>query len=137
MKKLLFVIFAIGLFLAACSNQPNTPVTGTWNVVSYGSASNPKTALPDLNRSLIFDKKGNFSGNVGCNSFSGTYTIDGTKIAFQPKVSTKLTCPPDVIMKQEQAILDVLNGSADFKIDDRYLTITNNDEVVMMEVGGN
>lgn len=135
MKKTLFAILAAGLFLTACSTQPGTPVTGTWQVVSYGSAANPTPALPDLNRSVIFDKEGEMTGNVGCNSFRGPYTIEGTKITFEPVTSTKLNCPPDVIMKQEQAILRILSGSVDFKIDHRYLTITNGDEVLVLEVG--
>jgi heat shock protein HslJ len=137
MKRVLFVIFVAGLILAACATQPGTPVTGTWNIVSYGLASNPTPALPDLDRSVIFDGDGKISGNVGCNSFSGTYAVDGTKITFQPMVSTMLACTPDLIMKQEQATLRILSGSADFKIEGRYLTITNNSETLVMEAGGN
>lgn len=137
MKRVLFVIFAAGLILAACATQPSTPVTGTWDVVSYGPASNPTPALPDLNRNVIFDGDGIINGNVGCNSFKGTYAIEDTKITFQPMVSTMLNCPPDLIMQQEQAILKILSGSADFKIEGRYLTITNNDEILMMEFSGN
>ncbi len=137
MKKVLFVIFVAGLILAACATQPSTPVTGTWDVISYGPASNPTPTLPDLNRSVIFDGDGTINGNVGCNSFKGTYTIEGTKITFQPMVSTMLACPPDSIMQQEQAILKILNGSADFKVEGRYLTISKNDETLVMEFNGN
>ncbi len=136
MKKTLFTIFVAGLLLAACSTQPGTPVTGSWQVVSYGPVSNPTPTLPDLNRSVIFDKDGKLSGNVGCNSFSETYALEGTKITFQPVTSTQLSCPPEVIMQQEQAIRRVLSGSAEFKLEDGYLTITNNDEALVM-VGEN
>ena len=138
MKKISFVIFVAELILAACTTaQPGTPVTGTWHIVSYGPASNPTPALPDLDRSVIFDGDGNISGNVGCNSFSGTYAIEDTKITFQPMVSTMLACTPDMIMKQEQATLRILSGSADFKVEGRYLTITNNNETLVMEFSGN
>ena len=137
MKRVLFVIFVTGLILAACASQPTTPVTGTWDVVSYGSASNPTPALSDLNRNVIFEGDGIINGNVGCNSFKGTYVIENTKITFQPMVSTMLNCPPDLIMKQEQAILKILSGSADFKVEGRYLTITNNDETLLMEFSAN
>ena len=137
MKRVLFLIFMTGLILTACATKPSTPVTGTWDVISYGPASNPTPTLPDLNRNLIFDGDGTINGNVGCNSFKGTYAIEGTKITFQPMVSTMLNCPPDLIMKQEQAILKILSGSADFKVEGRYLTITNNDETLVMEFSRN
>jgi heat shock protein HslJ len=137
MKRILFVLFVIGLILAACASQPATPVTGTWYVVSYGPTSSPTPTLPDLNRSIIFDGKGTINGNVGCNSFRGTYALEGTKITFQPMVSTMLACTPDLIMKQEQSTLRVLSGSADFKVEGRYLTISKNDETLVMEYDGN
>ena len=133
MKRVLFAILVSGLILAACATQPKTPVIGTWLVVSYGQGPKQTPALPDLNRSIIFDGDRTINGNVGCNSFKGTYTIDNTKITFQSIETMKLNCPPDAIMKQEQAILQILNGSADFKIDGRYLTITNNDVILTME----
>jgi heat shock protein HslJ len=138
MKRVLFVISVFGLIFAACATvQPGTPVTGTWDIVSYGPASNPTPTLPDLDRSIIFNGDGKISGNVGCNSFSGTYVIEGGMIIFQPMVSTKLTCTPDSIMKQEQATLRILSGSADFKVEGGHLTLTNNGEMLVMEVGGN
>lgn len=133
MKKLLFAVFVIGFILAACTTQPKTPVTGTWLVVSYGQESNQTLTLPDLNRSVIFGGDGTINGNVGCNSFKGTYAIDGAKITFESIEAMKLNCPPDVIMEQEQAILQILNGSANFNVEGRYLTITNSDQMLVME----
>src|SRR5512139_1084743 len=117
MKKILFAVLVSGLIFTACATQPKTPVTGTWLVVSYGQESSQTPALPDLNRSIIFDGDGTINGNVGCNSFRGTYEIDGMKIIFQSIDAMKLNCPPAVIMEQERAILQILNGSADFKVE--------------------
>jgi heat shock protein HslJ len=133
MKKILFAVFTAGLILAACTAKPTTPVSGTWLVVSYGQGPDQTPALPDLNRAIIFDGDGIINGNVGCNSFKGAYTIDGAKINFQPMEVMKLNCPPEIIMEQERAILQILSGSADFKIDGRYLTITNGDQMLVME----
>jgi heat shock protein HslJ len=133
MKKILFNILVFGLTLAACAAKPTTPVTGTWLVVSYGQGPDQTPALPDLNRAIIFDGDGTINGNVGCNSFKGTYTVEDVKINFQSIEAMKLNCPPDMIMEQEKAILQILSGSADFKIDGRYLTITNGDQMLVME----
>ena len=136
MKRVLFVILMAGLILAACASaQPTTPITGTWDIISYGPTSNPTPTLLDISRSIIFSADGKFSGNVGCNSFSGTYTLTDGKITFQQTASTKLACTPDAIMQQEQATLRVLNGSVDLKIEGRHLTITNNEETITMEFG--
>jgi heat shock protein HslJ len=132
----MFVIIMVGLILAACANaQPDTPVTGTWNIVSYGPTSSPVPALPDLSRSIIFSADGKISGNVGCNSFSGTYTLAEGKITFQQTASTELACTPDTIMKQEQATLRMLSGSVDFKVDGHTLTFINNGETLVLEAG--
>jgi heat shock protein HslJ len=133
MKKILFAVFTAGLILAACAAKPTTPVSGTWLVVSYGQGPDQTPALPDLNRSIIFDGDGIINGNVGCNSFKGVYAIDGAKINFQPMEVMELNCPPEIIMEQERAILQILSGSADFKVDGRYLTITNGDQMLVME----
>jgi heat shock protein HslJ len=138
MRKMVFVILLAGLILTACTaDQPGTPVAGTWDVVSYGAASNLTPALPDLDHSVIFGGDGKLSGNVGCNTFSGSYAIEGGKINFQPMVSTKLACVPDLVMKQEQAVLQILSGIADFKTTNRNLTITNNGATLVLQVGGN
>ncbi len=138
MKKVLFVILATGLILVSCTtSKAVTPVTGTWLLISYGPESSLTTTLPDLNRSVIFDGDGNVSGNVGCNSFKGTYAIEGAKVIFQPMVSTPLNCTPDSVMKQEQATLRVLSGSADFvKADNTHLTISKDDEILVFEYDG-
>ena len=138
LKKLILFIVVFGLFITACgSSLPNTPVTGTWDIVSYGSASAPTPALPDLSRSIIFGADGKFSGNVGCNSFSGTYTIVDNNITIQQTSSTMLACPPDALMQQEEATLRILSNGAQFKLEGRFLTFTNNGETLLMEAGGN
>lgn len=43
---------------------------------------------------LVLKEEGNkVNGNGGCNSFFGTYTLDGTRLRFSGLGSTKMACP--------------------------------------------
>lgn len=125
----LFVI--AGLTLAACAGSASASVVGDWNLVSYGSPTNPTPAAPNVEATVTFGSDGKLSGNVGCNSFSGDYKVDGSTITFGPIVSTMMACA-DPIMEQESAVLSMFANSATFKIDGKTLTITsaNGDSVV-------
>ena len=87
------------LVLAACSSStgasaaaPSTQAAtlpGTiWTVVSVGGefvdATNPPT--------MDFAADGALSGTTGCNQFSGTYTVDGSKLTVSPLNMTMMLC---------------------------------------------
>lgn len=120
----LFVI--AGLTLAACAGKPSASVVGDWKLISYGSPANPTSAVPNIEATVTFGSDGKLSGNVGCNSFSGDYKVDGSTITFGPVISTMMACA-DPIMQQESAVLSVFANSATFKIDGKTLTITSSD----------
>ena len=54
------------------------------------------------------------AGNLGCNLFNTTYTLDGKKFSFAPAATTRRMCSPDV-MKLEGQLLNMLQST-------RYLT---------------
>ena len=120
----LFVI--AGLTLAACAGSAPASVVGDWKLVSYGSPTNPTLAVSNVEAVVTFGSDGKLNGNVGCNSFSGDYKIDGSTIAFGPIISTMMACA-DPIMQQESAVLHVFANSATFKIDGNNLTVTSAD----------
>lgn len=133
MKRTLFVLFVICILVTACSGgQDASPLAGSWRLVSYGPISKQTPTLPDIDGELIFNA-GKVSGNVGCNSFRGTYTVAGDKITFSPMLSTMMACVPEVIMTQEKATLRVITGSVSFKIAGKYLTITNGTESLILD----
>ena len=63
----------------------------------------------------VFGEDGKVAGTGGCNTFSGTYTTDGTSISFGPLASTKMACPAEV-MSQETAYFAALAASATYAI---------------------
>lgn len=96
--KLVTVICAILLVgLQSCSCKKGAEAvaelsTGSWQLEEInGEAidSGEFAKIPELN----FDKaEGRVSGNSGCNSMSGSYSINEDKIKFGPIAQTKMAC---------------------------------------------
>lgn len=124
MKKYVFALLAL-LILSACSSGNSASVTGTWKLVSYGSASNQTPATADVDTSIEF-KDGQVNGNVGCNGFGGDYKVDGDRLTFGPIMSTMMFCEGPV-GDQEMGTLMVLKESATFVLDGDTLTVTSAD----------
>ncbi len=123
MKKTFLFIFALCI-LVACSSAPKTDVTGDWKLVSYGDAASPISALPGIDTSIKFEK-GQLSGNVGCNSFSGNYEMKDAAIIFESMMSTEMFC--EETSPQEQGVLSVLSNTTNLKMNGNTLTITSAD----------
>jgi len=130
MKKtplLSIMLFVLSiLILSACTGGASASVVGEWTLVSYGDASSPTPAVPDVETSINFDEKDKFGGNVGCNSFGSEYTVDGDQIVFGSIVSTMMFC--DATSAQESAVLSILSDqSIKYQINGEHLTITASD----------
>jgi heat shock protein HslJ len=120
MKKMLFVALLAILALSACSGGSSATIEGQWKLVSY----NQTPAVPDVETSIEF-KDGQLSGNVGCNSFGGEYTMKGNKITFGPVMSTMMFC--EAVADQESSTLAVLQNETTFVLNEDRLAITSTD----------
>jgi heat shock protein HslJ len=127
-KSLLSVLTLItlaGLLLSACSGS-SASLEGEWSLVSYGDASSPTPALPNVETSINFDADGQFGGAVGCNSFGAEYSVSGDKITFGPILSTMMFC--EDINEQESTVLGIFNDKAlTVKSDGTTLTLITAD----------
>ena len=84
-------------------------VDTSWAATSIGGV-----AVGAVVPTLKFDP-GTASGNSGCNTYNGTYSVDGKTIAFGPLISTKMACARagnDV----EVAFLAALQGASTWSI---------------------
>jgi len=98
------------------------PLTGiAWQLTSYAVNDVTQQALPDHPAHLVFED-GHFSGNTGCNGFSGSYAIEGDAIRFEIGPMTMRACLEDVA-DQEAAYLAGLENAASYRIDDGQLTL--------------
>jgi heat shock protein HslJ len=79
------------------------------------------TILEGTQFSLSFEG-GQVSGNAGCNSYFGTYTIEGTQIGFSGLGMTEMAClEPQGLMEQEQYLLEFLSTIVRYEMDERQL----------------
>lgn len=136
-KKLMFWITLLvisGSMLTACSGNPSASLAGTWKLISYGSPASPTPAVPDVDASVIFGSDGTLSGNVGCNSFNGSYKVDGETVTFGAIASTLMACA-DPIAQQEGMVFNVFVNTATFELDGNTLTVISADgnSVVVFE----
>ena len=90
------IVASSGLPSAGASAPAAAGLAGTsWALTSVAGS----VIDPAVKPTLLFDATGNASGNGGCNTFNGSYTVDGATIAFGPMISTKMACvgPGDLV----------------------------------------
>lgn len=122
MKKYLLVFLMTILTLTACASQSST-LTGSWKLVAYGPLEAMTPAVSDADANLTFGDDGTVGGNSGCNSLGGEYQVEGNVITFGELTSTLMACD-EARTAQESAFTQVLNGDAEFEIEDETLAIT-------------
>lgn len=133
MKKLISLLILLSLFTVACRTEASS-LTGTWKLVSYGPSNAMTNAVPDAEATLTFNEDGTVGGNSGCNSFGGTYEVNGQTVTFSEMTSTLMACD-EPRMSQEGAVTQVLSGSAQFEIQDQTLTLVNGDMNLVFTAG--
>jgi putative lipoprotein len=134
MKKYFLSLLIIGLMISACSAKgtgASASLVGSWKLTSYGSAASPTPAVADTEAGITFNQDATITGNSGCNGFGGSYTVEGDKVTFDQVTSTLMACD-DPRMAQEDAVHQVLNNTASFKIEGNKLTLTNNGNVLVL-----
>ena len=124
---LLTMFVLAGIMISACAGGTSASLTGTWELVSYGSPASLTLAAPDVETSIIFDEGETIRGNVGCNDFGGDYKVDGDKITFGPISSTLMMCADTAIGDQETTVLNTLTETVTFVIAGDSLTLTSAD----------
>ncbi len=90
---------------AVPSGQPSGDIVGAWTMTEYAGQ-----ALPGgmLHIGITFAADGTFSGNGGCNDFTGSWSLDGTRIALSGVVpATGGTCDA-TSQSLEQGFLSLL-----------------------------
>ncbi len=124
-KSFIALLGAFVMALTGCTEKspadnlagnPVKSLEGTsWQLVSSEtSAAKNSEDCENLPPVMDFLDKSRVSGNLGCNIFNTTYTLEGKKFFFAPAATTRRMCSPDQ-MKLEGKLLNVLQST-------RYLT---------------
>jgi len=109
----------VALTLCGAGALAGPELGGTsWKLMQLG----PNGALDEAPATLSFSKDGKVSGNGGCNSFQGPYTVSGMTLKIGPLASTMKACG-DAADKQESSLLKALEQAQAFQIGATQLQI--------------
>jgi heat shock protein HslJ len=118
------------------SPQPPASLTGAWRVQSVNNGrGGVVSVLADTQLSVTFGEDGSVSGETGCNTFAGQYTVTDTTIAFGPLATTRRACLTEAAAAQEQAFLAALAASTRFELDGNRLTLRNDAGATQVVLG--
>jgi len=102
-------------------------LTGTmWYLNSFvDSQGNPWSPGSTNPISIQFADDGKVSGNGGCNSYSGSYTVSGNSITMSGFATTLMYCGEPGVMDLESSYLGVLPMMKVYKISGNELTLSD------------
>ena len=135
MKTQSITLLALAAILAclatACrqSNSPLTPGPGdpldgtTWTLMAY------RKTRPISGTTLTATfQDGQIRGSAGCNSYSGSYQVNGEAISVGPIAITEMAClEPEGIMEQEMLFAQFLSDAQTFRLADGKMELVRTD----------
>jgi len=100
------------------SPQSLTGLSGpTWRVTGYNNGmGGVVSTVSGTQLSMVFDTDGRVSGDTGCNTFTGPYTLSGSSISFGPLATTRRACLSDDANRQEQQFLAALDATTTYQL---------------------
>ena len=81
----------------------------------------------------IFAEDGTVAGSGGCNTYNGTYTVDGAALDFGPLVATKMACADQAVSQQESSYFAALDKVATFGFNGDRLELRAADGALQVE----
>jgi heat shock protein HslJ len=103
----------------AASQAPaasGTPLEGTdWLLTDYAGPEGTTIPVPEAVAATALFEGGKVSGNSGCNTYNGSYTLDGDKITISQLATTMMACG-DVQMALEAAFTTAMGKVATWSI---------------------
>ena len=122
---------AIAATLAAAMSAPGaaqeaatSPEGIDWKLTSY-AANGVDTPVPFGITATLLLEGGLASGSGGCNTFSGTYALDGTTLMFGEEISTTLMLCEEQVQVVEDAYLTALPQVAGWAVTDGVLRLSD------------
>lgn len=112
----------------AFTKVPPPVLDGTsWIVTGFNNGRQAVVSpLTDTVLTLSF-RDGRVSGDAGCNTFGGTYTLDGDRLAIGRLATTRKACPGKGVMEQERQYVAALEAVTTWTIDRGLLDLHRGD----------
>jgi heat shock protein HslJ len=119
MKKLFSLLTAF-LLSAAFSQAADPTLVGTeWQLAQVGGITIGIMDYPPY--ILLAEGGGAVEGHGSCNSFKGTYELNGDELKFGPIAATKIFCPAELKNRIEKALINALGETRKYAIVDGVL----------------
>lgn len=114
----------IGTLAAITPTTPSVDLLDTqWQLLSFGSVDDQTPVVAGSIITLTFTDDGRAGGYSGCNSYGGSYEVDGANLTIGSVVSTRRACADQAVMEQEQQYLQALALAQRFTLEDDQLQI--------------
>jgi len=94
-----------------------------WNLISLGSPGAEQPLIEGSAITLML-AGGQAGGSGGCNSYGGTYRVDGNTITFDELIRTERACLEEGVTEQEQRYFQALETASEFQVEGDQLQIT-------------
>jgi heat shock protein HslJ len=104
---------------------PPPSLTGaTWRVTGVNNGREAVVSVvPGTRLTAIFGADGRVTGDTGCNTYAGPYTLAGSSLSFGPLITTRRACVSDDANAQEQQFLAALAATSTFELFGDRLTL--------------
>ena len=99
---------------------------GRWQLAMLGGKEVKSSDFAGNIPVISFTTDNKINGNTGCNSFSGSYTINGKGIRINPGAMTRMACPGN----GEQDFLHALQNTDHYKISGKQLKLLKGSKTV-------
>lgn len=105
---------------------PSGTLAGAWSLLTYGQGGTEEAVIDGSTIALTINADGTLGGSSGCNTYSGSYTVNNDALSVSGLASTKMACAEAALMDQEQAYLTALEGAERFVFEGDRLIIQYN-----------
>jgi heat shock protein HslJ len=113
--------------VSARSTPPAALTQPTWTLTTLVVDGQVQALAASRPATLHFDTHdGQVSGTGGCNSFGGSYSLNGNQVQFGELRSTLIGCLDPVVSGQESHYFQALSGALTYNIQGATLTLSGN-----------
>ena len=116
--NVLGLAFVGALMLTACGGGGSSLTGSEWIL----TALEGQPLIAEAPITAAFTEELQVGGTSGCNTYSGSYEVDGDTISFGLMATTRVACPQP-IMQQETSYLTVLERTQTYAVTDDLLTL--------------
>ena len=120
-----------GAAAAADEEFEITPEGADWTLLAY-TVDGTTTPIPFGVEVTMYLEDGEASGNSGCNTFVGTYELDGSDISFAGEIGSTLALCLDPARSVEDAFIPLLASVESWNLEETMLDLSDaSGEVVL------